>query len=301
MGARPFSSTFRAPMPGPFAAARPFARRLKLRLRRLARTGLARVPREHEAATDAPPVAFRCNLCGAANRATLAALSRETPSCAGCGSNVRFRAIGRLVAVEVLGRECALHDLPRTRTLRGIGLSDADAYAIPLAAKLDYVNTYFHAEPRLDIANADLAHYGGCDFIIASDVFEHVVPPVARAFDNACRLLKPGGKLIFTVPFSLDPDTVEHFPDLHEWRIEERDGRWQLWNRAADGRESVRDDLVFHGGPGSTLEMRLFSQAALLREFEHAGFARVRIAAEACLPFGIHWPEPWSVPMVAYR
>jgi hypothetical protein len=47
--------------------------------------------------------------------------------------------------------------------------------------------------------------------------------------------------------------------------------------------------------------MRLFSQAGLLREFERAGFARVRIAAEPYLPFGIHWPEPFSVPLVAYR
>jgi hypothetical protein len=46
--------------------------------------------------------------------------------------------------------------------------------------------------------------------------------------------------------------------------------------------------------------MRLFSREALEREFSEAGFARVRIAAEPYLPFGIHWPEPWSVPMVAY-
>ena len=59
-------------------------------------------------------------------------------------------------------------------------------------------------------------------------------------------------------------------------------------------------DLVFHGGPGSTLEMRLFSLDALKREFATAGFSRIRIAAEPWLPFGIHWPEPWSVPIVAY-
>ena len=58
--------------------------------------------------------------------------------------------------------------------------------------------------------------------------------------------------------------------------------------------------IVFHGGPGSTLEMRVFSRAALEREFRDAGFARVRVANEPYLPFGIHWPEPWSVPMVAY-
>ena len=78
------------------------------------------------------------------------------------------------------------------------------------------------------------------------------------------------------------------------------DGAWTLTNRTRDGEMQTFTDLVFHGGPGSTLEMRLFSREALEREFKDAGFARIRIAAEPYLPFGIHWPEPWSVPMVAY-
>ncbi|MEP6678197.1 MAG: methyltransferase domain-containing protein [Betaproteobacteria bacterium] len=287
-------------MTGPPAAARPLVPRLRAQLRRL---GFARHVADGERAgsiaTDA--IAFRCNLCGAANRVASGALDRERPSCATCNSNVRFRAIARLVVRELTGGDCALPDLAPARQIRGLGLSDADAYALPFADKFDYVNTYFHAEPRLDVANADVARWGRRDFIVASDVFEHVAPPVARAFVHAHALLKDSGRLIFTVPFTLDPDTVEHFPDLHDWSIEERDGRWRLHNRTADGRRTIHDDLVFHGGPGTTLEMRLFSQAALLREFEHAGFARVRIAAEACPAFGIHWPEPWSVPMVAYR
>ncbi len=246
-------------------------------------------------------VSFRCNLCGTANGVAQRALDRERPSCRSCGSNVRFRAVGRLVVRELTGRDCALPDLPRSKQWRGIGLSDANAYAAPFADRFDYLNTFFHIEPRLDIANADVARYGGCDFLVASDVFEHVTPPVGRAFANARALLRDGGKFIFTVPFTLDDDTVEHFPELHDWSIVQEDGRFRLVNRTADGRSVVHENLVFHGGPGATLEMRLFSQAALLREFERAGFARVRIADEACLPFGIHWPEPWSVPMVAYR
>jgi hypothetical protein len=46
--------------------------------------------------------------------------------------------------------------------------------------------------------------------------------------------------------------------------------------------------------------MRLFSRAGLEREFTAAGFARLRIADEPCPEHGIVWPEPWSVPMVAY-
>jgi SAM-dependent methyltransferase len=304
-------------MSGPLAAARPLAKMLTRRLRRWqnARRPKPGTLEDIDPATLAPDTrfAFRCNLCGTESSATLASLDRDSLTCAFCSSNVRFRAMAHLVVREIFGEDIALPQVPVNKTIKGLGLSDADAYAIPLAAKFDYINTYFHTfgyikrffhtEPRLDIADTDVdvERYGGCDFIVASDVFEHVAPPVSRAFVNARRLLKPGGRLIFTVPFTLDGDTVEHFTDLHDWRVDEHQGRWRLTNRAVDGRVTHYDDLVFHGGPGTTLEMRVFSRDGLLREFERAGFTRVRIAAEPYLPFGIHWPEPWSVPLVAYR
>jgi hypothetical protein len=89
-------------------------------------------------------IAFRCNLCGSKARATLPELSRETPSCPRCGSTVRFRSIAELVVRELLGRDEALADLAPRRDLRGVGLSDADCYARPLARAFDYRNTYFH-------------------------------------------------------------------------------------------------------------------------------------------------------------
>jgi SAM-dependent methyltransferase len=243
-------------------------------------------------------VAFRCNICGAACRAATEQLQREVPSCAGCGSTVRMRAMVHLVTSELFGESIALPELPLRRDLSGIGLSDAEAYASRLAARLSYSNTFFHARPRLDIAAAPAELSARYDFIIASDVFEHVAPPVSRAFANARRMLKPGGVLVFSVPFSLEPDTTEHFPELHDYRLVEVDGRWRLENRTSDGRVQTFSDLVFHGGPGTTLEMRVFSRAALEREFAAAGFVGTRFADEPYLPFGIVWPEPWSVPIV---
>ncbi|MEP7206242.1 MAG: methyltransferase domain-containing protein [Casimicrobiaceae bacterium] len=257
------------------------------------------IPRPASTGTGPPLVAFQCNLCGAANRVPETALGRELPSCVGCGSTVRWRALVHLVCQALLGREVVIPDSPRSRDLTGIGLSDDACVARALAACFDYTNTYFHADPRLDIAAIPDELAGHYDFLTASDVFEHVVPPVGIAFRNARRLLKPGGVLVFTVPFSLAADTLEHFPSLHDFEVREERGGWVLHNRTADGREERFGDLVFHGGPGTTLEMRLFSRAALERHFAAAGFADVRFAADPCPRFGIVWPEPWSIPVVA--
>lgn len=244
-------------------------------------------------------VAFRCNLCGRANEVPPARIGREIRSCAGCGSTVRFRAIARLVVRELLGSDAALCDVAPDRRIRGLGLSDAANYAKPLERVFSYENTYLHAEPRLDILDIPGHRRGSCDFLIASDVFEHVAPPVAVAFRNAHALLADGGVFIFSVPFTLADDTVEHFPDLHDWHLQQRDGRCRVINRTRGGRVQVFDEPVFHGGPGTTLEMRVFSRAALQRHLAEAGFGTSRIADERCATFGIAWPEPFSVPMVA--
>ena len=103
------------------------------------------------AAGDA--IGFHCNLCGTVNRATLAELSREPRTCLACGSNVRFRAIARLIVRELLGEDIALPDVPACPDISGIGLSDAAAYAIPLAQKFAYENTWYHTAPQLDITD----------------------------------------------------------------------------------------------------------------------------------------------------
>jgi len=277
------------PLSSPLA----FARRLKARAR-------ATVETRAMLASGTDIVRFECNLCGMQNAVVASALSREIPSCALCHSTVRLRAVAHLVVKEVLGVTQPLTALGARTDIAGIGVSYDDRYAQPLARVFNYQNTHFHTEPRLDITAVPPERAGRYDFVVASDVFEHVLPPVDRAFRGARALLRRGGVLVFTVPFTLAPETVEHFPELHAWRLEETPRGWRLHNVTAKGRAQVFDDLVFHGGPGSTLEMRVFSRAALERAFASAGFARVRLAAEACPRFGVEWPEPFSVPMVAY-
>lgn len=242
---------------------------------------------------------YRCNICGQACENHLNDLEREKPSCT-CGSTVRSRSIIHLLSMELFGRSIALPDFPVRPDLRGWGMSDA-GYTGLLSQKIGYINTFYHKEPRFDIsAPLDPKIEGTLDFLISTEVFEHIIPPVSPAFENARRLLKPTGRFVFTVPYTLKPDTQEHFPDLYQYEIIEPLGiKPTLRNLTRDGREQIFDNLVFHGGPGSTLEMRVFSQNGLLAEFEKAGF-KVTIHPEPCWEFGIYWKNHWSLPVVAW-
>lgn len=286
----------------------PFTHALRRRVKSLVPPAMRRWWRaRHPAATDVgapsvesgPRVAFQCNLCGTRNDVASREISREIPSCTHCGSTVRSRALVHLACESLLGAEIVATQARRRPDIAGLGMSDAACVADAFGRVFDYTNTFFHTDPRLDITAIPDELASRYDFVTSSDVFEHVVPPVAIAFVNARRLLKPGGVFVLTVPFSLEADTVEHFPELHDWRLEETAGRWRLHNVTRDGRVQTFDELVFHGGPGTTLEMRLFSRAALERHLEAAGFREWHLSTAPCPRFGIAWPEPWSVPIVA--
>ena len=244
---------------------------------------------------------YTCNLCSTANQSLASALERESPSCVRCGSTVRQRSIIDLLSRALFDRSLPIAQFPQAGKC-GIGISDAPAYASRLPTRLAYANTYFHQAPRLDLCAPDPALQGCCDFVIASDVLEHVVPPVGRAFAGAWALLRDGGAFIGSVPYSVDDAPAdEHFPHLHEFRIEGSGQQRTLHNRRRDGSEETFDNLVFHGGDGATLEMRLFTRAALAAELSAAGFSRITFAEQDVLPWGIAWNGPWSIPFVAFK
>lgn len=247
------------------------------------------------------PVIFQCNVCSAFNHCEREDLGRENSSCTHCGSAVRIRSIVHHVSMALFGMSLPIAQFPHRPDLRGVGLSDWVGYADRLATRLDYTNTFYHTEPMLDIANVPDDMAGTCDFVISTDVFEHVLPPVDLAFQGAKKLLKPGGTLVLTVPFMIEEsETREHFPDLFDFELRtDKAGATRLYNVRRDGGREVFDDLCFHGGPGSTLEMRLFAREGLQRELQQAGFSNIRFDSEFVPQYGIFWRHPWSIPTIA--
>jgi SAM-dependent methyltransferase len=244
---------------------------------------------------------FTCNLCGRTNRWPGTPPEPETPTCVHCGSNVRTRGLVQVLSEELFGTSLPLSDFPRVKSLRGLGTSDSETYALRLADRLDYRNTYFHREPRFDIANAGQEESGRYDFLVSSEVLEHVASPVERAFENACRMLKASGVFVFTVPYSLEATTTERFSQLHDFGFARLSDRTLLVNRTPSGEVQTFDGLIFHGGGGSTLEMREFSESALKALLTGAGFTSVRIDSDDHPEFGILRKYSWSLPIAARK
>src|SRR5262249_6736629 len=146
-----------------------------------------------------------------------------------------------------------------------------------LESRFDYRNTFYHQAPRFDITQP-AEEPGTFDFILAGDIFEHVSPPVEQSLANVCALLKPDGFLAMSVPYSLEETTQEHFADLQEFGLVTAGSHLALVNRARTGEWQVFDNLVFHGGPGSVLELRVFCESDLRAKLTAAGFTRVEFA-----------------------
>ena len=246
-------------------------------------------------------MAFRCNICGTRNRLMPEQMSREGGECAGCRSTVRMRSVIRCLSLALFGRSVRLTDLAVDRSIRGAGLSDWDGYATRLTGLFTYANTFYHAEPRLDITNPPEGLFGTVDFVISSDVFEHVAPPVDRAFIGAFNLLKPGGTFVLTVPYFKANETIEHFPNLNDFQVLEFGPDHYLVNRRTDGEYEVFDDIVFHGGAGQTLEMRIFGEADVVLRLQRSGFEKIVIHRENDPAVGIIHREDWALPITAVK
>jgi len=212
-----------------------------------------------------------------------------------------MRALIHLLSLELFGQSLILADFPKLKAIRGLGMSDQQCYARILAEKFDYTNTYYDREPRFDFTEPHPNISGTYDFILSADVFEHIAPPVERAFEEVARLLQPRGFLGMTVYCNSIDQMREHFPELNEYRIVPLGSSSVLINRKRDGTLELRDDLVFHGGTGATLEMREFGITGLRKKLLAACFREVDFLTENMPEIGILFDNDVSQPLVARK
>lgn len=244
---------------------------------------------------------YTCNLCGSKNESTFEDLTREAKTCVECKSSERIRSIAFYVSEHIYGKGITLVECELKKHTIVSGLSDDPCYADHFSRLFDYTNTFYHQRPFLNILEITEDQHEKLNVLISADVFEHVGHPIQTAFDNSYHLLKSGGMLMLTVPFTLFEDSIEHFPDLYDYKITKIDNEYILENKTRNGETQTFKDLIFHGGAGETLEIRVFSEKALRKHLEDAGFVDICFHREPVLEFGITIQNPCSVPITAKK
>ena len=237
---------------------------------------------------------FICNNCLAIRVSRINVDSREGLICPSCGLNGRQRAI-------LLVSQQKLNFKKYFQKQNIVGVSDGLPISMAFKSRFGdrYSNFEFHVEPFLDITQLKPEFESIADVVTCSEVLEHVQPPVDFAFLGLYKLLKPGGWLIFSVPHTrAGSPHIEHFPVMVNSSLIVGDTPI-LRGTDSEGNQREFGDLVFHGGAGSTLEYRVFSEDSIKENLLASGFVNLEKQGNVrCL--GIIW-EPWSRVWVAQK
>ncbi|MEB3316672.1 MAG: hypothetical protein VKO39_00800 [Cyanobacteriota bacterium] len=238
--------------------------------------------------------AYICPICGQTNSRNGEGIHRELNVCSSCGSNSRFRAT-ILSLLSVFTQEEDEYDLAQAATdksIRGIGISDSPVYAELLALKYNYINTFFHCEPHLDIENRfSFIEYQPIDFIVCNDVIEHTMLPPSEVIPILYEALQPGGILILCAPTYKLLHHIEKYPSFDHYEIEQTLKGFRVHFQSRLGVPFVDASPCFHGGPGRVLELRLISDENLVQNLRSVGFEVRRLGDSLLKKYGAWWPE----------
>ena len=241
---------------------------------------------------------FQCPQCGASSAL---AGDRETPACSLCGANARFCGIILAVLQVAFGgsRLPLIQQEPRNDIV-AIGVSDSSCYSDLMSQRLQYRNTFFHAEPLLDICDpASCAGYAPADLIVCSDVIEHTADPPHVVLANLHSMLSPGGSVVLSAPTWRMQSSIEWYPAAAKLRIVARPSGYAVEWSNRRGARYVDDHPNFHGGPGETLERRLLSHDELMMAARHVFREAHELVFEP--ERGYEWPiQPWPDPVVGF-
>ncbi len=242
---------------------------------------------------------FTCHICGHRNWNVRSDFRRERADCICCQSNPRVRGQIALLSLTLYDRIMPILEFPRSGKSI-MSMSEFANVEQRLSLRENFINTWLHQEPFLDIV-AKVEEPEVHDIILSGEVFEHVKRPVETTFHNLAQLPVPGGVLVLSIPYANMEGTIEHFPPISSFQIDTVDGRRILRGTTATGEAFTAKNLVFHGGRGDVLPMRLFGKAHIERMLANHGFVDVRFLEEKLPEWGIIRNDLDSFPLVARK
>jgi len=173
---------------------------------------------------------FKCIICNKLHLYKVKGKNlREDCTCLSCRSFNRQRQISNVLISAVLGKNSFLSSLesfiPRN-DLHIYNTESKGAIHGVLSKMKNYVCSEYFGEQytsgsyvdgilHQDLQNLSFAD-NSFDVVISAEVFEHI-PDTYKAFKEVHRVLKPGGRHIFTIPFD-----ARSFTDLIKATIDEK-------------------------------------------------------------------------------
>ena len=165
-----------------------------------------------EAAVSAGVGAGRCDVCGHVGEFVIADVpTRENHQCRSCDASLRYRAQAAAIAWAYGSPELTLTELIEVPSFRELEIYEpgiAGQLRYVLGRLPHYVNSYYWpdvapGEEHDEVRCEDLRHLTfpdeSFDLVVSSDIFEHVRGPM-DGFAEIFRVLRPGGRHVFTVP-----------------------------------------------------------------------------------------------------
>jgi SAM-dependent methyltransferase len=213
---------------------------------------------------------WKCILCSFQN-SNLRKPSREKSNCMRCGSTWRARAVALNVLMQLGYPPQVYPELKSDWSRVGLGISDDIAIASVIPTKFLYSNTYYDAFPNLDIRKIPKAALHGFEFVICSDVLEHIDVKLAQAVKGVSKLLKPNGFAVLSVPVVTNSLRSEFYPNLSSFTIEKGKVFWE----DSEGVTHIDRKPEFHGGRGQNLAFREFTEVSFEELLLNNGFKTV--------------------------
>lgn len=238
------------------------------------------------ACEDIQPMHVDWRLGGIAPDGSVHPAWTETAVCRGCGLNSRMRAVlDRLQRLElaadtrVFVAECVTASF-RQLQRRFSRLTGSEFLGVDRAPG----ELYWNEQHRQRIRHEDLTQLsfadGSFDLLITQDIFEHI-PDFDRSFRECRRVLRQGGRLVFSVPF---------FPGQNHTEVRAR--------FTADGALEHLLPAEYHGDPvgdGGVLCFQHFGWD-LLDRLREAGFDQA-----SAHPYWGPWQGHFGFPFFVFQ
>ncbi|MBK6677681.1 MAG: hypothetical protein IPG52_12990 [Rhodocyclaceae bacterium] len=232
---------------------------------------------EPEATVD-----FLCNVCGRDNHQVplIQVQNREFQSCRHCRSSLRMRSLIYRLSKELFGG-VTLPEFPVSKEIVGIGMSDWEGYARSLEQCFAYTNTFYHQPPHLDITDVSEEMAGRADFLLSSDVFEHIPGFALGVRLQECQtpVARQG---LLPVHRSVCQDRWapgNTFPRLHDFRIITTAGKRFLYNRTVEGDERSLTIWCFMVAMAQPWKCACFQRRICCNGLPPPGSVRLRFAS----------------------